>query len=58
MLGGINVSCRCAEFDEDTGRYVCEVSGSGCMYFIPDSKQCAKDYGEGPDACEEEEDEG
>ena len=48
------MSCTCAEFDEDTGRYVCAVSGSGCMYFIPDSKQCAKDYGEGPDAETEE----
>ena len=44
------MSCKCATFDEDTGRYDCSVSGDGCMYFYPDSKQCAKDYGEGPDA--------
>jgi hypothetical protein len=22
------------------------------MYFIPNSKKCAEDYGEGPDACD------
>lgn len=48
------MSCKCATFDEDTGRYDCSVSGSECMYLLPDSKQCAKDYGEGPDADEEE----
>lgn len=44
------MSCKCATFDEDTGRYDCSVSGDGCVYFIPNSKACAKDYGEGPDA--------
>lgn len=48
-------SCKAAKFDPDEGRYKCDVSGDGCMYLIPDSKRCAKDYGEGPDAMEEEE---
>ena len=42
--------CSCAVFESDEGRYVCEVSGDGCMYLIPDSKACAEDWGEGPDA--------
>jgi hypothetical protein len=44
------MSCSCAEFDPEDGRYTCEVSGSGCIYLIPNSKACARDYGEGPDA--------
>lgn len=47
-----NMGCECAEYDEDLGRYQCEVSGSECLYFIPDSKACARDYGEGPDSEE------
>lgn len=47
------MGCKCAKFDEDEGRYYCEVSGSQCMYLIP-SKACARDYGEGPDVEEEE----
>ena len=46
------MSCKCATLDEDTGRYECSVSGDQCMYLFPDSKQCAKDYGEGPDAVD------
>lgn len=44
------MACKCAEYDGDSGRYQCSVSGDGCMYMIPNSKRCAKDYGEGPDA--------
>jgi len=47
------MSCKCATFDPDDGRYECSVSGSGCMYLTPDSKRCAKEYGEGPDAAYE-----
>lgn len=42
--------CKCATFDPDDGRYSCSVSGDGCMYLIPNSKRCAEDYREGPDA--------
>ena len=48
------MSCKCASFDEDECRYYCEVSGSQCMYLTPNSERCAKDYGEGPDADNEE----
>lgn len=50
------MSCKCATFDPDEGRYYCSVSGDQCMYFIPSSKRCAEDYGEGPDAMHDEED--
>jgi len=48
------MSCSAATLDPDEGRYDCAVSGSQCMYLIPDSKRCARDYGEGPDANTEE----
>lgn len=41
--------CKCASFDLDEG-WKCSVSGNRCVYIIPDSKACARDYGEGPDA--------
>jgi len=50
------MSCQCADYDSDEGRFICSVSGDGCLYMIPDSKRCAEEYGEGPDAtgeCEE-----
>ena len=34
---------------------ICDVSGDQCMYYIPNSKKCAEEYGEGPDAGKEEE---
>ena len=47
------MSCKCATLDPDNGRYECSVSGSGCMYLMPNSKRCAEEYGEGPDAKDE-----
>jgi hypothetical protein len=44
------MACKCAKFDLDSGRYECDVTGSGCVYLIPNSKRCAEQYGEGPDA--------
>lgn len=44
------MGCKCATFEPDEGRYSCSVSGDGCMYMFPNSKRCAEDYGEGPDA--------
>lgn len=43
------MSCKAAKFDPDEGKYYCEVSGDQCMYYIPNSKKCAEEYGEGPD---------
>jgi hypothetical protein len=47
--------CKCAKLDPEKERYECSVTGDDCMYMIPDSKRCAKDYGEGPDADNSEE---
>ncbi len=44
------MSCKAAKFDPDEGRYYCDISGDQCMYYIPNSKKCAEEYGEGPDA--------
>ena len=44
------MSCKCATFDSEDGRYTCSVSGDGCMFMIPNSKLCAEMYEEGPDA--------
>lgn len=50
------MSCKAASFEEEEGRYYCEITGSQCIYLRPNSKQCAKEFGEGPDAdCEESE---
>jgi hypothetical protein len=43
------MSCKCSKFDEDLGRYVCNITDSECIYYIPNSKRCAEEYGEGPD---------
>lgn len=43
------MGCKCSSYDEDLGRYKCSVSGDECVYFIPNSKSCAEEFGEGPD---------
>ena len=47
--------CMSSTFDFELGRYMCDVSGDGCMYMIPNSLRCAEDYGEGTDAVYDEE---
>ena len=47
------MSCKCAIFDNEEG-WECSVSGDRCIYLVPNSKQCAEEYGEGPDVVEEE----
>ena len=49
------MACKSAKFDTDECRYYCEVTGDQCIYLIPNSKRCANEYGEGPDAEEERE---
>lgn len=43
------MACKCAKYDIEEG-WKCEVSGDRCIYFIPDSIRCGREYGEGPDA--------
>lgn len=49
------MSCKAAVLDPEEGRYYCAVSGDQCMYYIPNSKRCVEEYGEGPDAGNDEE---
>jgi hypothetical protein len=49
------MACKCATYEPDEGRYICEITDCQCMYYIPNSKRCAEEYGEGPDAVESDE---
>lgn len=44
------MSCKCAKPTDEYHGWYCEVSGGECMYLFPNSKRCADDFGEGPDA--------
>lgn len=44
------MSCACAKSTDEYHGWECEITGGACMYLYPSSKQCAIDYGEGPDA--------
>jgi len=48
------MSCKCAKATDEYHGWECEVSGGACMFLIPDSKACAKEYGEGPDMIPDE----
>lgn len=43
------MACKCAISTDEYHGWECDVSGGACMYFVPNSKACAVDYGEGPD---------
>lgn len=49
--------CKCASKTDEWHGWECSITEGPCMYFMPDSKKCAEEYGEGPDACEGGEDE-
>jgi hypothetical protein len=44
------MACKCAIKTDEWHGWECDITGGACMYLIPDSKQCAKDFNEGPDA--------
>lgn len=48
------MGCSCSEFDPDLGRYCCSVSGDLCMYLVPNAERCAEEFGEGPEAKDDE----
>lgn len=50
------MSCKCAKYDPDEGRYYCDVTGDQCVYLVPDSRRCTEDYEEGPDVESEADD--
>lgn len=47
----MNIPCNITMCDNNTGNFE-----KLCMFLYPDSKRCAENYGEGPDADYEEED--
>ncbi len=48
--------CKCAINTDKWHGWKCEITEGPCMFLIPNSKACAEDYGEGPDATEDKED--
>jgi len=44
------VSCKCAKRTDQWHGWECTITDGECMYLFPDSKACARDFGEGPDA--------
>lgn len=45
-------NCTCAIPCDEFHGWRCSITDGECMYLVPDSKACARDYGEGPDAME------
>jgi hypothetical protein len=46
----MNIGCTCAELCDEYHGWRCSITDGACMYLIPNSKQCAKDYDEGPES--------
>lgn len=43
------MSCKAARPSDEGHGWRCSITGDSCAFLSPDSKQCAKLYGEGPD---------
>lgn len=48
------MGCEYASATDEYHGWECSVSGGACMFLLPDSKLCAVEYGEGPDADNDE----
>ncbi|KAF5043772.1 hypothetical protein DSECCO2_498820 [anaerobic digester metagenome] len=48
------MSCECAKKTDEWHGWECSITEGACMFLIPSSKRCAEMYGEGPEACSEE----
>lgn len=46
--------CKAAKRCEQYHGWECMITDGECVFLFPDSKLCAEEYGEGPDACSEE----
>lgn len=42
--------CKAAYNTDEWHGYGCSITEGACMFLFPDSKACAEQYGEGPDA--------
>ena len=49
--------CKCARRTDEYHGWRCTITDGPCEFYIPDSKACAEEYGEGPDAGGSSEDE-
>ena len=49
------MGCKAAIPTYEYHGWECEITEGACMFLHPDSKRCAKEYGEGPDTVEQEE---
>ena len=47
--------CKAAYRTDEWHGYGCEITEGPCVFMYPDSKRCAKEYGEGPDVFSEDE---
>lgn len=48
--------CKAAYHTDEWHGYGCNITEGACMFLFPDSRACAEQYGEGPEAEEQEED--
>lgn len=48
------MGCKCAIRTDEYHGWECSITEGPCMFLYPNSKTCAKKYGEGPDAENEE----
>lgn len=44
------MGCKCAVRTDEYHGWECAITEGPCMYLYPNSRACAEDYGEGPDA--------
>lgn len=44
------MACKAAKFNGEF--HECDVTGDRCFWLYPDSKACAEEFGEGPDAMD------
>lgn len=51
------MGCRSAISTDEYHGWKCTITDGACMFMYPNSKKCAEQYGEGPDAYNEESDE-
>ena len=47
------MGCKAAIPTDEYHGWECEITEGACMFLHPDSKRCAKEYGEGPDAAKQ-----
>ena len=41
-------ACSCAIRKEGYDNWQCTASGDECVFWVPDAARCAEEYGEGP----------